>query len=136
MIDSVPSRVGCSRRANIWQNSASKSLYAAPVSNNSRTDTVPMAPVTMWAPRTTANGSESCRTKSRRAGSNDATRVTTSTRVIAIDTPNDNSLNTSWGTYRTSVDAIEAATGLDILSAVPTGVQQTIEARIDSGPTS
>ena len=69
-------------------------------------------------------------------GTDDATRVTTSTRVIAIDTPNDNSLSTSWGTYRTSVDAIETATGLDILSAVPTTVQQAMEARVDNGPTS
>ncbi|GAA4041644.1 DNA/RNA non-specific endonuclease [Hymenobacter glaciei] len=69
-------------------------------------------------------------------GTEDATRVTTGTRVIAIDTPNDNSISTTWGTYRTSVDAIEAATGLDLLSVVPASIQQTIEARTDSGPTS
>ena len=69
-------------------------------------------------------------------GTNDATRVAGSTRVIAIDTPNDNSVSTTWGTYRTSVDAIEAATGYDLLSAVPTAVQQVIEARVDNGPTS
>ncbi|SFQ68591.1 DNA/RNA non-specific endonuclease [Hymenobacter arizonensis] len=69
-------------------------------------------------------------------GTNDAARVSSSTRVIAIDTPNDNGLSTSWGTYRTTVDAIEAATGLDLLSAVPAAVQQVIEARVDTGPTS
>ncbi len=69
-------------------------------------------------------------------GTNDASRVTTGTRVIAIDTPNDNSISTTWGTYRTSVDAIEVATGLDLLSAVPATIQQTIEARTDNGPTS
>ena len=69
-------------------------------------------------------------------GTDDATRITTGTRVIAVDTPNDNSLSTSWGTYRTSVDTIETATGLDILSAVSTAVQQTVEARVDNGPTS
>ncbi|OGX81344.1 DNA/RNA non-specific endonuclease [Hymenobacter coccineus] len=68
-------------------------------------------------------------------GSNDAARVSTTTRVIAINTPNDNSLSTSWGTYRTSVNAIEAATGLDLLSAVPASVQQVIETRVDNGPT-
>ena len=68
-------------------------------------------------------------------GTNDAGRVTTGTRVIAIDTPNDNSISTTWGTYRTSVDAIETATGLDLLSAVPAAIQQTIEARTDNGPT-
>jgi endonuclease G len=67
-------------------------------------------------------------------GESDATRVTAGTRVIAIDTPNDNSLGTSWGQYRTSVDAIEAATGLDLLSAVPSAVQQVLEAGIDNGP--
>ena len=69
-------------------------------------------------------------------GTNDAARVGTGTRVIAINTPNDNSLSTAWDTYRTSVDAIETATGLDLLSAVPTAVQQVIEARVDNGPTS
>lgn len=66
-------------------------------------------------------------------GPNDAARVTTSTR--AIDTPNDNALRADWGTYRTSVDAVEAATGVDILSAVSTTVQQVVESRIDTGPT-
>ncbi|UOQ99920.1 DNA/RNA non-specific endonuclease [Hymenobacter sp. 5317J-9] len=69
-------------------------------------------------------------------GTNDAARVSAGTRVIAIDTPNDNSISTTWGTYRTSVDAIEAATGLDIMSAVPASVQQVVEARVDNGPTS
>jgi endonuclease G len=68
------------------------------------------------------------------AGTNDATRVGTSTRVIAVDMPNDNSISTAWGTYRTSVDSIEADTGFDLLSAVPVAVQQAIEARIDAGP--
>ena len=69
-------------------------------------------------------------------GTNDAARVASTTRVIAIDTPNDNALSTTWGSYRTSVDAIEAATGLDVLSAVASPVQQVVEARTDSGPTS
>ncbi|MGY3089368.1 endonuclease G [Hymenobacter sp. UYAg731] len=68
-------------------------------------------------------------------GTNDASRVSASTRVIAIDTPNDNALLTTWGSYRTSVDAIETATGLDLLSAVPTAIQQALEARTDTGPT-
>jgi endonuclease G len=68
-------------------------------------------------------------------GSSDVSRITTSTRVIAINTPNNNSLSTSWGSYRTSVDAIEAATGYDLLSAIPASIQSTLEARTDSGPT-
>ncbi|WP_139925439.1 DNA/RNA non-specific endonuclease [Hymenobacter sp. DG01] len=69
-------------------------------------------------------------------GSGDAARVTSSTRVIAINTPNNNSLLTTWGSYRTTVDAIEAATGYDLLSAVSTSVQSVVEARVDNGPTS
>ncbi|MBD1396204.1 DNA/RNA non-specific endonuclease [Pontibacter sp. JH31] len=69
-------------------------------------------------------------------GTSDVSRVTTSTRVIAIDTPNSTSISTSWGTYRTTVDAIEAKTGYNILSNVPASIQDVIEARIDNGPTS
>jgi endonuclease G len=68
-------------------------------------------------------------------GKNGVSRINANTRVIAIDTPNDNSLSTNWGTYRTSVDAIEAATGYDLLSAVPTGLQNKLEAKADTGPT-
>jgi len=68
-------------------------------------------------------------------GSSDASRVSTSTRVIAINTPNNQTLATTWGSYRTTVDAIESATGLDLLSAVSSTVQATIESRVDAGPT-
>lgn len=65
-------------------------------------------------------------------GSGDLARVTTSTRVIAVITPNNNSISSDWKTYRTSVDAIEAATGYDLLSNVPTAVQSVIEAKVDN----
>lgn len=68
-------------------------------------------------------------------GTNDLSRVTSSTRVIAVDMPNSNSINTSWGTYRTTVDAIEAATGYNLFSAVSTTLQATLESRVDNGPT-
>ncbi|QIX63093.1 DNA/RNA non-specific endonuclease [Hymenobacter sp. BT18] len=67
-------------------------------------------------------------------GNNDAARVSASTRLIAVDTPNDNGLSRAWGQYRTSVDAIEAATGLDLLSAVPPAAQAAVEAKVDAGP--
>ncbi|RZK21190.1 MAG: DNA/RNA non-specific endonuclease [Hymenobacter sp.] len=67
-------------------------------------------------------------------GSNDVGRITSSTRVIALNAPNNNSLSAAWGGYRTTVDAIEAATGLDLLSALPVSVQQALEARTDTGP--
>ena len=69
-------------------------------------------------------------------GSSDASRVTTSTRIIAVDMPNSNSISTAWGGYRTTVDAIESATGYNLLSAVNSTVQATIEAKVDTGPTS
>jgi endonuclease G len=69
-------------------------------------------------------------------GSNDVSRVSTSTRVIAIDMPNTQSVNgQSWGYYRTTVDAIEAATGYNFLSNVSSGIQSVIEAQVDNGPT-
>ncbi|MBC8084090.1 MAG: DNA/RNA non-specific endonuclease [Hymenobacter sp.] len=68
------------------------------------------------------------------AGQFDANLVDAATRVIAVDAPNQNSV-AAWGGYRTTVDAIEAATGLDLLSAVAVGTQATLEARVDSGPT-
>lgn len=69
-------------------------------------------------------------------GTNDVTRVTTSTRVIAVDMPNNESVNGhTWDYYRTTVNTIESATGYDFLSNVPTTIQSTIEAVVDNGPT-
>jgi endonuclease G len=65
-------------------------------------------------------------------GNGDLNRVTTSTRVIAVNTPNINTTNSDWKTYRTSVDAIEAATGYNLLSNVPASVQSVIEAVVDN----
>jgi endonuclease G len=65
-------------------------------------------------------------------GSNDLSRISTTTRVIAVNTPNVNSINTNWKTYRTSVDAIESATGYDLLSNVPASVQTAIESVVDN----
>ena len=69
-------------------------------------------------------------------GTGDASRITTSTRVIAVNMPNDNPTGTGWGSYCTSVDAIEAATGYDVLSAESVSVQSMIEAKADNGSTS
>ena len=48
-------------------------------------------------------------------------------RVLAVDTPNDNSLSPDWQAYRTSINAIEAATGLDLLSALPAAAQARLQ---------
>ena len=69
-------------------------------------------------------------------GSNDISRIINSTRIIAVDMPNVQTVNAhSWDYYRVSVDAIEAATGYDFLSNVSTGIQSVIEASVDTGPT-
>ncbi len=69
-------------------------------------------------------------------GSNDAARVTSSTRVIAVNVPNTQSVNPSnWGQYRVSVDALESLLGYDFLSNVPVSIQSAIEANVDNGPT-
>jgi endonuclease G, mitochondrial len=65
-------------------------------------------------------------------GSNDVSRVTTSTRTIAVVMPNSGSLGTDWRAYRVSVDQVEAITGLDFFSNVSSGIQAVIEGRIDN----
>jgi endonuclease G len=69
-------------------------------------------------------------------GSNDVSRVTTSTRVIAVLMPNNQTVNSqTWGRYRVSVDALESRLGYNFLSNVPESVQAVIEAAADNGPT-
>lgn len=68
-------------------------------------------------------------------GSSDLSRVTTSTRVIAVDMTNVNSSiskTASWKTFRVSVDSIESHTGYNFLSNVSTSIQSVIEARVDN----
>ncbi|MBP5972848.1 DNA/RNA non-specific endonuclease [Brasilonema sp. CT11] len=62
-----------------------------------------------------------------------ASSVTTSTRVIAVNIPNDEGVRDSdWRSYRVSVDSIESVTGYDFLSNVSASIQSVIEARVDS----
>ncbi|MBM7653848.1 DNA/RNA endonuclease G (NUC1) [Neobacillus cucumis] len=69
-------------------------------------------------------------------GNNDISRITTSTRVIAVLMPNDQTTSSHpWSYYRVSVDTIEFLTGYDFLSSVPANIQSTIEANVDNGPT-
>lgn len=65
-------------------------------------------------------------------GTDDVSRVTTSTRVIAIDMPNSNSVSSDWTQYLTTVDDIEAVTGYDFFDLVPDSIEDVIEANIDS----
>lgn len=65
-------------------------------------------------------------------GTNDVSRVTTSTRLIAVSMPNTNSVVSDWKQYRTSVDSVEALTGYDFFSNVPSSIQSSIESNIDT----
>jgi hypothetical protein len=64
--------------------------------------------------------------------------VTTATRLIAIRIPNDKddasvSQSDDWEQYVTTVDALEAANGLDLFAALPPTVQRVLEGRADVG---
>lgn len=66
------------------------------------------------------------------SGTNDVSRVTTSTRLIAVSVPNNNNVVSDWRQYRVSVDSVEALTGYDFFSNVPTSIQATIESLVDN----
>lgn len=64
-------------------------------------------------------------------GNDDISRVSATTRVIAVNTPNINTIETDWKKYRVSVRSIEAATGYNLLSGLPIGIQDAIEVKTD-----
>ena len=66
-------------------------------------------------------------------GNSDITRVSSGTRVIAINTPNINTVNPDWKQYIVTVRDIEKSTGYNLLSALPQSVQDAVEAKKDSG---
>ena len=66
------------------------------------------------------------------SGTNDVSRVTTSTRLIAVIMPNQNGISSDWRSFRTSVDGVEALTGYDFFSNVPASIQNVIESTVDS----
>ncbi len=68
-------------------------------------------------------------------GTSDLSRVTSTTRVIAINMPNVQGIRyDDWRNYLTTVDALETLTGYNFLSNVSTSIQATIEARVDGAP--
>ncbi len=64
-------------------------------------------------------------------GDNDVSRVNAATRTIAVIMPNDNSINSDWHAYLTTVNAVEALTGYDFFANVPDIVENSIEAGVD-----
>jgi endonuclease G len=65
-------------------------------------------------------------------GNGDVSRVSTSTRVIAVNTPNINTTNSDWKQYRVTVRDIETATGYNLLSNLPQNVQDAVETKKDN----
>jgi len=78
------------------------------------------------------------------ASTGDLARVTDQTRIIAVNTPNINSINTNWKQYITTVNAIEAASAADptstagnkinLLQAITSStVRAALKAKVDPG---
>lgn len=67
-------------------------------------------------------------------GSDDLNRVTDATRVIAINIPNANDVNSNWKNYRVSINQIESAVGnnLNIFSKLPVAIQSALKAKVDN----
>ena len=68
-------------------------------------------------------------------GTNDVSRVNTSTRIIAVRIPNDQGISSNWGSFRVSVNSIEALTGYDLFENIDNTIESTLESRVDNGPT-
>lgn len=63
-------------------------------------------------------------------GNSDLLRTNADTRILAVDTPNENALDTDWKKYITTVDLIEKATGYDFLSKLSADLQKKLQAKI------
>ena len=48
-------------------------------------------------------------------------------QVIAVIMPNDPVINADWTTYKTTVDAVEALSGYDLLSLLPDNIEKAVE---------
>lgn len=66
-------------------------------------------------------------------GATSPDQITKDTHTIAVDMPNTEGIKgESWRKYRTSIRAIEKATGYNLLNNVKQDVQDAIEAQIDN----
>lgn len=67
------------------------------------------------------------------SGTSDVSRVTTSTRTIAVIMPNRQGIRAdAWQKYLATVDQVEALTGYDFFSNVPVNIQAVIESQLDT----
>jgi endonuclease G len=67
------------------------------------------------------------------AGNGDISRVTATSRIIAVNTPNINAINADWTQYIVTMKDIETATGYTLFSNLPADVRTALEAKKDSG---
>jgi endonuclease G, mitochondrial len=65
-------------------------------------------------------------------GSNDLSRISADTRVIAVNTPNINSINSNWTQYICTIRDIETATGYRLLTNVSDSIRNILETRKDT----
>ena len=63
-------------------------------------------------------------------GNGDLVRVDANTRILAIDTPNENTIDADWKKYITTVDAIEKVTKYDLLSKLPLDIQKVLQIKL------
>lgn len=66
-------------------------------------------------------------------GGNDLKRINKNTRIIAVNTPNRNDVNTKWSAYLTSLEEIEKVTKYKLLDKVPLAVRQELMKKVDGG---
>jgi endonuclease G len=66
-------------------------------------------------------------------GDHDLSRITANTRVIAVNTPNVNTITSDWTQFICTVKDIENATGLTLLSNVPPDIRGVLETKKDAG---
>ena len=68
------------------------------------------------------------------AGNNDLARIDAGTRIICVNTPNDETVNSDWKTHRVSLKTIQDVTGYNLLSNVNATVKAALLSKIDTQP--
>jgi len=66
-------------------------------------------------------------------GDNDLSRIDTSARIIAVDTPNSQGLDHDWRTYITTIHRINSIGGYNMLSAIPDSIRRVLDLKRYTG---
>lgn len=64
-------------------------------------------------------------------GNDDTSRVDANTRLISVVVPNRNDVMSNWKSYRTSLEVIEYATGLNIFSRIKPHIKEVLKKKVD-----